>query len=376
MAFPQTPQDGDKIGLPQDLGESSLASVEESKIERPKRRVRYSGAHPRRFEDKYKERQPDKYPETTAKILASGKTPAGTHRPICVREILEVLAPKAGETGLDATLGYGGHAVEILPCLRPDGKLLALDADATELLKTEARLREQGFGPEEFVAKRRNFAGALQFIFEQGLEGVDIIVADLGLSSMQIDNPGRGFTFKFDGPLDMRMNPARGEPATAIIARWNEATWERVLAENADEPNARLISRGLVETQTQHPIQTTRDLAVATRAALGGVRNDSRLPETEKTVRRVFQAVRIEVNDEFGALETFLRNLPQCLRPGGRAAILTFHSGEDRRVKKAFVNGLRNGQYLRAADEVIRPSDEELRSNPRAAAAKLRWATK
>ena len=350
--------------------------MEETKTERPKRRVRYSGAHPRRFEDKYKERQPDKYPETTAKILASGKTPAGTHRPICVREILEVLAPNAGETGLDATLGYGGHALEILPRLRPGGKLLALDADATELLKTETRLRELGFGPEEFVAKRRNFAGALQFIFEQEVEGVDIIVADLGLSSMQIDNPGRGFTFKFDGPLDMRMNPARGEPATSIIARWDEGTWERVLAENADEPNARLLARGLAGTQAQHPIQTTRDLAVATRAALGGAGTGARLPETEKTVRRVFQAVRIEVNDEFGALEAFLRNLPRCLRPGGRAAILTFHSGEDRRVKKAFINGVRSGEFLQTSDEVIRPSTEEVRSNPRAAAAKLRWAKK
>jgi 16S rRNA (cytosine1402-N4)-methyltransferase len=341
-----------------------------------RRRVRYSGAHPRRFEDKYKEHQADRHPETVKKILASGKTPAGTHRPVCLREMIAVLNPQPGETGLDATLGYGGHAEGLLAALLPGGKLLALDADPLELAKTEARLRGRRFGPEELVVKRLNYAGALQFICGQGLDGVDVIVADLGLSSMQIDNPQRGFSFKFDGPLDMRMNPARGEPAAGLIARWDAGEWARALEENADEPNARLLGRALTEVRARGPIQTTRQLAGAIRTALGASGGRTGSEETEKTVRRVFQAVRIAVNDEFGALETFLRNLPHCLRPGGRAAILTFHSGEDRRVKKAFLNGRSGGLYDRIAEEVIRPSAEEVRSNPRAGAAKLRWAVR
>ncbi len=350
--------------------------MEEPLSPKPKRRVRYSGKNPRRFEDKYKELQPELYPETVARIVAAGKTPAGTHRPICVREILEALAPRPGETGLDATLGHGGHAAELLPRLLPGGRLLALDADPLELSRTEARLRALGFGPDALVVKRLNYAGSLQFLGEQGVEGADVILADLGLSSMQIDDPKRGFTFKFDGPLDMRMNPARGEPASRILARWDVEEWTRALQENADEPDAARIARGLVEARGRQPIETTRQLAEAVRAAAGGARARGRSEETDKLVRRVFQAVRIEVNDEFGALETFLRNLPQCLRPEGRAAILTFHSGEDRRVKKAFQAGLRDGIYHRVSEEVVRPSPEEVRANPRAAPAKLRWAVR
>ena len=341
---------------------------------KPPRRVRYPGRNPRRFDQKYKEHRPDLHPDLVERVIASGKTPAGAHRPICVSEIIEILCPKPGEIALDATLGYGGHAAELLPKLLPGGKLLGLDTDPLELPRAEARLRALGFGPEALVVKRLNYAGALQFLCELGLEGVNLILADLGLSSMQIDNPERGFTFKFDAPLDMRMNPSCGEPASRFIARWTIEDWTRVLVENADEPDAPQLARHLVSCQAQSPIQTTRQLASAVRAAAGNAQSAARSEESEKRVRRVFQAVRIAVNDEFGALETFLRNLPQCLRPGGRAAILTFHSGEDRRVKKSFLHGFSSGLYSRIADEVIRPSAEEIRSNPRAAPAKLRWA--
>jgi 16S rRNA (cytosine1402-N4)-methyltransferase len=329
-----------------------------------KRRQRYRGRNPRRFEDKYKEHSQDA--ETVAKVLASGKTPAGTHRPIMVAEILAVLAPKPGELAVDCTLGYGGHAREILSRILPGGKLIGLDQDPIELPKTEVRLRELGFGPEVFIARRSNFAGLPQVLAEQGIAGADLILADLGVSSMQIDDPGRGFSVKQDGPLDMRMNPQRGQPAAALLQKIKPTALAEMLQEFADEPNAVLLAAALAGK----PFATTRDLAAAIRAALPRLGKS----DSELTVRRVFQALRIAVNDEFPALETFLRHLPACLNPGGRVAVLTFHSGEDRRVKKAFAAGREQGIYAKISEEVIRPSPEEMRSNSRSAPAKLRWA--
>jgi len=331
-----------------------------------RRRPRYSGRNPRQFEEKYKERDPERYAETVAKVLASGKTPAGTHRPIMVAEILEVLAPQPGEVAVDCTLGYGGHTRELLARLQPGGRLLGLDADTIELPKTEARLREAGFSPESFTAVRSNFAGLPQALAAANLTGVDCVLADLGVSSMQIDDPARGFSTKADGPLDMRMNPQRGQPASAFLARLSAAELADLLQANADEPRARELSAALAG----RTFSTTRALADAIRAALPRLNKD----DSDLTVRRVFQALRIAVNDEFGALETLLRHLPACLNPGGRVAILTFHSGEDRRVKKAFAAGLREGIFSAIAEEVIRPTAEERRDNPRSSPAKLRWA--
>jgi 16S rRNA (cytosine1402-N4)-methyltransferase len=332
-----------------------------------RRRPRYAGKNPRRFEDKYKEHDPARYAETVAKVIASGKTVAGTHRPIMVAEILKVLAPVAGEIGVDCTLGYGGHAREILSRLRPGGRLLGLDADPVELPKTEARMRALGFGAEEFTAHRSNFAGLPKVLAAAGLSGADVILADLGVSSMQIDDPARGFSVKLAGPLDMRMNPLRGAPASALLAGLAPAALEQLLTDNADEPRAATLAPLLAGRR----FATTTELAAAIRAALPPrVEKD----ESDLAVRRVFQALRIAVNDEFSALDTFLRNLPACLSPGGRVAVLTFHSGEDRRVKKAFAAGLRDGLYAAIAEEVIRPTPAECGSNPRATPTKLRWA--
>ena len=329
-----------------------------------KRRKRYSGKHPHRFEDKYKEHGQDA--ETIAKVLSSGKTPAGTHRPIMVKEILEVLAPKPGEIAVDCTLGYGGHAQEILDRILPGGKLIGLDQDPIELPKTEARLRDLGFGSEVFNAHRSNFAGLPRVLAAQNLSGADLILADLGVSSMQIDDPARGFSVKLDGPLDMRMNPQRSQPASALLQKIKPAALEEILQDFADEPNATTLAPALAGKT----FATTLELATAIRSALPHLnKNDSDL-----TVRRVFQALRIAVNDEFSALDTFLRNLPSCLNPGGRIVILTFHSGEDRRVKKALAGGLQQGIYSDISEEVIRPTPEEVHSNPRSAPAKLRWA--
>jgi 16S rRNA (cytosine1402-N4)-methyltransferase len=331
-----------------------------------RRRSRYSGKHPRRFEEKYKEHDPARHAETVAKVLASGKTPAGTHRPIMVAEILEVLAPQPGEVAVDCTLGFGGHAREILPRLLPGGRLLGLDADPIELPKTEARMRALGFGPESFTAHRSNFAGLPRILAESGLAGADCILADLGVSSMQLDDPARGFSTKADGPLDMRLNPQRGQPASAFLEKVKAAALAEMLMENSDEPNAAALAPALAG----HRFATTGELAEAVKALLPNLDRDAR----ELSVRRVFQALRIAVNDEFSALETFLRNLPSCLNPDGRVAILTFHSGEDRRVKKAFAEGLRAGVYAEVSRDVQRPTPAERHANPRSTPAKLRWA--
>jgi len=335
-----------------------------------KRRPRYSGKNPRRFEDKYKEHNPERYAETVAKVIASGKTPAGMHVPIMLDEIIEVLALQPGERVVDCTLGYGGHAKALLQAVQPGGVLLGLDQDPMEIVKTEARLRAQGFPAESVLVRRMNFAGISRALIEVGwVEGADAVLADLGVSSMQIDNPERGFSFKHDGPLDMRMNPQRGLPASEVLARASAAKLTEMLAENADETRAAALAAALAGRM----IQRTRELAAMVRSALPrGMAED----DVDATVRRVFQALRIEVNDEFGALDTWLRALPSSLRSGGRVAALTFHSGEDRRVKKAFKAGLLDGTYSRIADEVVRAGAEELRLNPRASSAKLRWAVR
>jgi 16S rRNA (cytosine1402-N4)-methyltransferase len=331
-----------------------------------RRRPRYPGRHPRRFEDKYKELDPERYPETIEKVLASGKTPAGTHVPIMVEEVLAALAPSQGEVAVDCTLGYGGHARILLSRLVPGGVLLGLDVDPEELPKTEARLRALGFGPDVFRARRSNFAGLERALTEEGLEAADCVLADLGVSSMQLDAPHRGFSLKVVGPLDMRMNPGRGQPASQWLERISADKLEGVLADYADEPRAGELAPALAG----HRFDDTAALAAAVRGVLPQLDEDER----ELSVRRVFQAVRIAVNEELGALDALLRSLPASLRPGGRVAILSFHSGEDRRVKKAFRAGLQDGIYEAISEEVVRPSPEECRANPRSRPAKLRWA--
>jgi len=331
-----------------------------------RRRARYSGKYPRLFDEKYKEHHPEQYPGTVRKVLDSGKTPAGAHVPILTAEILEALDPQPGDTTVDCTLGYGGHARAILQRIHSGGRLLGLDVDPLELPKTEARMRRLGFGPEVFVARRSNFAGLPAALAAEAMAGADCLLADLGVSSMQLDTPGRGFSFKTPGPLDMRMNPNRGQPASALLRALEPAALAALLVENSDEPHAAILAEALAG----RALAQTSDLAAAVRSALAHARDEER----EQSVRRVFQALRIAVNEEFTALDTLLRHLPQCMKPGGRVAIVSFHSGEDRRVKKAFQAGLRDGLYAAIAGDVVRPTSEECRANPRASAAKLRWA--
>jgi 16S rRNA (cytosine1402-N4)-methyltransferase len=343
---------------------------------RHQRRPRYAGKNPRRFEEKYKELDPQRYAADVAKVIASGKTPAGSHRPIMVAEILDVLALQPGELAVDCTLGFGGHARELLTRLIPGGRLIGLDVDPVEQPKTAARLSAAGWSEDVFTAVRSNFAGLPKVLAELGLDGADAILADLGVSSMQLDDPARGFTFKTDCPLDLRLNPTRPPSATDWLAKVTTEKLAAALTENADEPQAELLASELTARRSKTPFTRTLQLAEAIRTIIN-LHKSRREPEADDDcVRRVFQALRIAVNDEFGALDMFLRQLPSCLKPGGRAAILTFHSGEDRRVKHAFREGVRTGQYSATNDEIVRAGPEERRSNPRSSSAKLRWAVR
>jgi len=344
--------------------------LSDSSAGKPPRRERYTGKNPRRFDQKYKEHQADRYTADVEKILASGKTPAGSHRPIMVDEILAVLKPQSGEIAVDCTLGHGGHASRLLQAVQPGGKLIALDTDPIELPKTEARLRASGCDPDSLIVVRSNFVGLAHTLAKHAASGVDVLLADLGLSSMQIDDPKRGFSYKHDGPLDMRMNPLKGLAASEWIARISLPDLTQQLAENADEPRAGPLARAILQAQSRSPLTTTQSLVAVIRRVMS---NNSEATSSA-TVQRVFQAIRIAVNDEFGALDALLRQLPTCMKPGGRIAILSFHSGEDRRVKSAFKLSLSGGAFAQISEDVIRTSYDEQHSNPRSSAAKLRWA--
>ncbi len=368
-----------------------------------KRRPRYAGTHPKKFEEKYKEHDAARYPDARAKLIASGRTPAGSHVPVLLTEVLEALAPAPGDVAVDATLGWGGHASALLSRVLPGGRLLALDVDPFELPKAGARLesaaRELG-APGAVKSVRRNFAGLRKLLDEEGLaRGADLVLADLGVSSMQIDDPERGFSWKHDVPLDLRMNPERGIPAGALLLRMKEGEIEDFLRRYGDEPEAAGIARQLAvaahrlaapsaaaphdanagNPRLNHLLRNslrTSDVARAVESTFEGRTSRHASEAKQSSLQRTFQAIRILVNDELTALDTFLRDLPHCLAPGGRAAILSFHSGEDRLVKKAFRSGLESGLYARVAADVVRATPEERGRNPRSSSAKLRWAVR
>ena len=348
--------------------------MEDETPKRP-RRIRYKGTHPKSFKEKYKEQQPELYAEDVSKIISQGRTPAGMHLSICVNEILEILKIKPGQTGLDATLGYGGHTLEILKCLKKKGKLFALDVDPFELPRTKERLEKLGYGEEILQIRKMNFAGIDMIISEAG--PLDFILADLGVSSMQIDNPERGFSFKIEGPLDLRLNPKSGKSVATLLKTISLDKLQELFIENADEPYAELIAKAiLLKIENGGIIATTTQLQEIIKETLEFLPLNNRKDDIKKSCQRCFQALRIEVNDEFGSLDNLLNKLPFSLLPGGRVAILSFHSGEDRRVKKSFQHLFREGIYSEVAPDPIRPSAEECNSNPRARSAKLRWAIK
>ena len=339
------------------------------------RRIRYKGTHPKSFKEKYKELQPDAFSDDVSKIVQQGRTPAGMHLSICVNEILDILNIKPGDIGLDATLGYGGHSLEMLKCLVPNGHLYATDVDPFELPKTRERLANLGYGPEVLTIKKMNFSGIDLIVEESG--PLNFVLADLGVSSMQIDNPDRGFSFKIEGPLDLRLNPSSGKSAAALLKNISLPLLEAILVENADEPYYDVIAQAIINNiKIGNAINTTTHLQELIKETLQFLPPNTRKEEIKKSCQRCFQALRIEVNNEFGVLDKFLEKLPYALASGAKVAILSFHSGEDRRVKKSFQALYRAGIYSDIAPEPIRPSAQECNANPRSRSAKLRWAVK
>lgn len=340
-----------------------------------KRRVRYSGTHPRTYKEKYKEHQPEKYADTISKVISKGSTPAGMHISIMVKEILDFLDIKPGQQGLDATLGYGGHTKEMLKCLNGKGHIYGLDVDPIESAKTKERLEKQGFGEDILTVKLMNFKDIDKVAEEAGK--LDFILADLGVSSMQIDNPDRGFSYKVEGPLDLRLNPQKGISAAERIRNISGEELTGMLIENADEPYAEEIADAVVTRQKRgEKIVTTKDLQRVIEEALSFLPKGEQKEAVKKSCQRTFQALRIDVNQEYEVLYEFLEKLPRVLASGGRVAILTFHSGEDRLVKKSFKRFLKEGEYAEVSKDVIRPSQEECVKNPRARSTKMRWAIK
>ena len=337
------------------------------------RRIRYKGTHPKTFQEKYKELNPEQYRDDIEKVISQGRTPAGMHRSICVNEILDFLQITPGQTGIDATLGYGGHTLEMVQRLLPGGRLYALDVDPFELPRTRERLLNLGYGPEEVMIRKMNFSNIDLVAQESG--PLNFVLADLGVSSMQIDNPERGFSFKVEGPLDLRLNPKTGKSAAALLKTISREELTDIFRINSDEPNAELLAEAIASSiENGIELTTTTSLRELIRETLEFLPAATRKEEVKKTCQRCFQALRIEVNDEFDALDQFLDKLPEVLAPGGRVAILSFHSGEDRRVKKSFQYFFREGIYSEVAPDPIRPSAEECNTNPRARSAKLRWA--
>ena len=345
-----------------------------------KRRVRYTGKYPKKFEEKYKELQPEKYQDTITHVIQKGNTPAGMHISIMVKEILDFLDIRPGQTGFDATLGYGGHTKAMLEKLNGIGHMYATDVDPEESAKTRKRLEELGYGEEILTIKLQNFCTIDEIAKEAG--GFDFILADLGVSSMQIDNPKRGFSYKADGPLDLRLNQTKGISAAERLQTISREELAGMLMENSDEPYSQELAKAITdEIRKGRPVDTTTRLREIIEQTLNAF-PESILPQKQKkdtikkTCQRVFQALRIDVNQEFEVLYEFMEKLPYALKPGGRAAILTFHSGEDKLVKQALKEGYKAGVYADYSKDVVRPSAQECAQNGRARSTKMRWAIK
>lgn len=340
-----------------------------------KRRVRYKGTHPRSYQEKYKELNPEKYKDTVERVIQKGGTPAGMHISICVNEILDFFDIQPGQTGVDATLGYGGHTRRMLEKLQGQGHIYGLDVDPIESEKTKKRLLDAGYGPDILTVRLMNFAQLDQLAEEKG--PFDFILADLGVSSMQIDNPERGFTYKYEGPLDLRLNSEKGATAAERLREIDREEFCGMMIENSDEPYAEEISQEVFNRfRRGQAVETTTQLKEAIEAALSFIPEKERKEAVKKSCARVFQALRIDVNSEFEVLYAFLEKLPGALKEGGKAAILTFHSGEDRMVKRSFKQLKKQGVYREISEEVIRPSAEECARNSRARSTKMRWAVK
>ncbi len=263
----------------------------------------------------------------------------------------------------------------MLKCLKSQGHIYGLDVDPIESEKTKARLARLGYGEDILTVQLQNFANIDKVAEQAG--PFNFVLADLGVSSMQIDNPERGFSYKHEGPLDLRMNPQKGTSAAERLKEVSQEELQGMLIENSDEPYAEEISKAVMtRLKRGQKIETTTQLKNVIEETLSFIPAGERKEAVKKSCQRTFQALRIDVNSEFEVLYEFLEKLPHVLVPGGRAAILTFHSGEDRLVKKSFKQLKKQGVYREISEEVIRPSAEECARNSRARSTKMRWAIK
>jgi len=300
-------------------------------------------------------------------------TPPGEHRAVLLDAVLAALDPQPGQVAVDCTVGWAGHSAEILRRLGPGGLLIGLDWDADNLPKAHERLAALG---HPFRLHHANFAALPTILQEHGRSQVHLVLADLGMSSMQVDDPQRGFSYRRDGPLDMRMDRTRGRTAAQILATISQADLVQALRELGDEEHAEAIAAGIVQARAHTPLERTGQLARVVQLATHG--HAWRLhPAAGKwnlhPAARTFQALRLLVNRELGNLGNLLRVLPEVLVPGGRSAVISFHSGEDRLVKTAFAEGQRRNWYQRVSESVERADLAERDQNPRARSAKLRW---
>jgi 16S rRNA (cytosine1402-N4)-methyltransferase len=305
------------------------------------------------------------------------------HLPVLVEEVVTMLAPRSGSLLVDATLGGGGHTERILEAASPDGRVLGLDADPAAIARAGARLARFG---DRLVLRQANFRDLATVAPDAGFAAVDGVLVDLGLSSQQLADEARGFGFRAGGPLDMRFDPARGEPAAAILARIPEDELAALLRRYGEEPHARRIARAIVAARRTGPVDSAQRLAEVVAAA---VPRRPGPPSRIHPATRTFQALRIAVNDELGALAAVLPAALDLLRPGGRLAVLAYHSLEDRMVKR-FVAAERRGCVCPPAFPVCRcgrtprlraigpqptmPTEQEVAANPRARSARLRVA--
>ncbi len=343
-----------------------------------KRRPRYRGTHPRKYHQKYKELDPDQHPDLNQRLRAKGKTPAGTHVPIMVEEVIGTLRPQPGEVVVDCTLGYGGHARALAEHLGPEGRLIGLDVDGEQLDKTRQRLVD--IEPTLSVY-RKNYAGITSVLEQEGLSGVDIIFADIGVSSMQVDDPARGISYKHKGPLDMRMDQRLQVTGMDLLARLSQEELSQALRDLSDEPDHDEIAAAIVHQRESQPLTQTGQLIrlvfqVKRLTPKAWKQQQQQRFNTLHPAARTFQALRILVNDELGVLKQLLRLAPHCLNPGGRIGIISFHSGEDRLVKQSLRDGKEEGIYQSIAHKPITPRRTEIMQNPRSASAKYRYARK
>ncbi|HBR20837.1 MAG: 16S rRNA (cytosine(1402)-N(4))-methyltransferase [Planctomycetes bacterium GWC2_45_44] len=343
------------------------------------RRPRYAGTHPKKFAQKYKERNISAHPDLREKLHAKGKTPAGSHVPVLTEEVIGCLKPLPGQVIADCTLGFGGHASEFINRIAPAGRLIAFDVDSIEMEKTKLRLAN---AKAKISFYHSNFAGIANVLTKENLDGYDIIFADLGVSSMQIDDPQRGMSYKHDGPLDMRMDSRLKLTGADLLNTLSQEELAKAFWEFSDEPDSEQIAQMLINQRAVQPIteipQLVRLVFAVKGLTLASWKKQQRSSKfgSLHPAARVFQALRILVNDELGSLRELLRLAPYCLRQGGKIGIISFHSGEDRMVKQAFRDGVKEGVYKTASQNAIVPRRNEVMQNPRSASAKFRWAIK